>query len=224
MVHVSASGNSRITQTVRQGLIARLQQSYKKITSHLSEVVDQPHRVWNARYTLESCYSRVEAAIAACTSQKTDIQQSFSELCETFMRKVESESTTTSQLAPQNFCQQYCMLMTCQTVCQCVIGHLVSLREFVEKQRRDTMEKLRDQLLTISGGLTMNGNTNSEMSESVVAAFDQYLAASGQFRIGALLTQAVTPAKAQGILLSDASSFLMMHRESEINSGDNNSE
>ena len=206
---------ARITQTIRQGLISRLQQSYKRVNIHMANVLDQRFRLGRATYTLAACVSRVEAAIAACSSQKADVQQSFSELCNSFMRSIEDNSTN-SQVAPRNFCQQYCMLMTCQTVCQCVISHLTTLKDHLEKQQKELLPGVRNRLLTLTGGLAMNEVSGSPALAAMVDGFDQFLLESGQFRISALTKSDQSSAHSLALLVSDATNFLLKQNDNTV--------
>ena len=205
----AADSVARITQTIRQSLISRLQMSYKKINQHITGLLDAPFRLDRAGYALAACQSRVDAAIAACSSQKADVQQTFTELCNSFINSQENSAGAVSQMVPRNFCQQYCMLMTCQTVCQCVISHLTTLREHLEKQNENVLVAVRDQLQTISGSLSVNSVMNSAVSGELVQAFEVYLQHSGQFRLCALAKGELNASQASASLVADATGFMM---------------
>ena len=207
----AADSVARITQTVRQSLISRLQMSYKKINQHITGLLDAPLRLARAGYALAACQSRVDAAIAACTSQKSDVQQTFTELCNSFINALESSSGIVSQTVPRNFCQQYCMLMTCQTVCQCVISHLTTLREHLEKQNDSVLAAVRDQLQTVCDGLAGGSVAEDAVADELVHAFEVYLQHSGQFRLSALAKGDQNTNQASAALVADATSFMMKH-------------
>jgi hypothetical protein len=200
---------SRITQTVRQELNARLQQAISRIQNRLFQDMDTPQRLQRAATTLSTCLSRTDAAIASCSAQKADVQQTFASLCSSFMQADDSESEGKRIAALQSFCQQYCMLLVCQTVCQCMIGYLTTLREHIVRQQTETLAGFRSRLLELAAILGRTYTDAGRVPTEVVDSFEMYLQSAGQFRVSALLRSADSVERHAALIAADATSFLI---------------
>lgn len=198
---------ARITQTVRQELNTRLQQSMIRINQHLLLEVDRTDRLRGAENAISLCLARMEHAITACAKQKSEIHQTFTDLCSNYMHPADRNAAA-MQSAPRNFCQQYCLLLAFQTMSQCAILHLTALRDYVKRQQTELIEGCRASLQRVAECLLRGGN-DAVTSQTVLDAFEQFQLSSGQFRLSALIQSPAAHARMGATLASDATCFLL---------------
>lgn len=202
---------ARITQTVRQELNSRLQQSCTRLRARVLQDLDSPQRLQAAGHTLQVCLQQLDDATAACTAQQADVQQTFAALCSGMLQPADPSAAPTSA-ALRAFSQQYCMLLICQTVCQCVIGHLQNLREFAQKLQQDTTADYRSVLLQLVTALHRSSGQPSRIPAELLEAFEQSVQSSGHFTVSAVLRNPQAAARHAAMLTAQATSFLFSAR------------
>lgn len=156
-----------------------------------------------------SVMRHTDQALAACRSQQSDLESAFNGLCESYSVGKPEQATEAGHSALRGFCRQYCMLLTCQAICQTFIEHLQSLRAALPRlmEERSSVPGLRLNALA----LEVNGGVpcSAAIPEQMIAAFEAYLQASGRFRVSSFVSRELRPADA-ATLLSEASNFLLL--------------
>lgn len=203
----SAHSVSRVARTVQQELARRLQQTSLRIRQQLCQTADRPFHLARARFLLQACLERVDEAVEACSLQKSEVQEAFAALCTAFLSGKGQQSGSHSLAARKSFCQQYCLLLICQAVCQCVISHLMSLRETLINQHLAAISACQRQLRQIASGMIRDGVALASLPSDTVEAFERFQLVSGQFRISTLLRTPDDPPRSGAALASDAVSF-----------------
>jgi hypothetical protein len=202
---------ARITQTVRQELTGKLQQASTRIRQKVSADLDRPHRMALAGLTMETLQAAAEQAIQSCAVQKSDVQKAFADLCSSYIQTADQNPGSLSQSAAKGFCQQYCMLLVCQTVCQCAAGHLAGLRDALSKIQAELLAGSMKQIQTLYADVERRISIKTPMPDPVISAFDRFVSESGQFQLSALVRSTNDPGHLPAALVSAAFSFLMSH-------------
>jgi eukaryotic-like serine/threonine-protein kinase len=126
-----------LTEEVQAELAARLPQNLQLIESFLKEILDTKMRPGLAVQALTALIRHTDQALAACRSQKNDLQGAFNDLCASHSVSTLDQSTAAAHTAMRGFCRQYCMLFTCRAVCQSFIEHqqamMATLPKFLEE-------------------------------------------------------------------------------------------
>jgi len=158
---------------------------------------------------LMSVMRHTDQALAACRSQQSDLENAFNGLCESYSIRKPDQATDAGHTALRGFCRQYCMLFTCQTICQALIEHLQSLSAALPRLLEERSSMLGVRLNTLA--LQVNGGVacSAAIPEQMIKALEAYLQTSGRFRVSSFLSRDLRPADA-ATLLAEASNFLLL--------------
>ena len=194
-----------IIDEVRQDLTSGLSRIMSRVEKHIQQTLDGNGRLQAADQSLTTLAGSVASAIAAGCGQQHDLEQMFSELC-TSLR-------TAGPIVPdstlRSFSRQYCMLLACQLVGQCVTVQMKSLGESLQRLREEKLNALRTRVNLWSSSPKTTLTPRIPIPDQVLAAFDQFLTTQGRFRLSKFQHQDVRPADAS-TLTSDAANFLLM--------------
>jgi hypothetical protein len=197
---------ARMTQTVRQELQRRTQQLGTRLHARLLQDVDKSPGFEELHATIATCLSRVDAAITSATAQKADVQQTFADLCASFLP---ADGASASDAVPRSFCQQYCMLIVCQTVCQSIIAWFTGLREFLNRQQTEIMATVRNELQQAIAVLGRNTPDQHSVRPGLLDEFASWQSGSGKFRLSGMLRNSDSSERAAAVLTADATAFLL---------------
>ena len=200
-----------LANEVRAELKTRLPRDLQLIAAFLKQFLDLQIRPGLAEQTLDALARRIGQARSACHDQRNDLGAAFNDLCESQKDMNPDQGTKPSHTALRGYCRQYCMLVTCQTICQNVIEHLQEIQsalpQLLEERSRNLRERLNPLASQING--TSAASTAAAIPEQMIAAFEAHLRTSGRFGMNSLPTRAVGPPDA-GTLLSEATNFLLL--------------
>lgn len=210
-----------LTQEIQAELTIRLPQNLELIESFMQHSMDIRIRPAPAFQALAALIQRHDRVLAESRRQKSELQGAFESLCAANSVRTADHMTDARHTAMRGFCRQYCMLITCQAICQSLIEHhqtmLAALPKLLEE--RTTLVQNRLQLLL---SLSNSGNQcSTAIPETMIEAFEAYLAKSGRFRISTFLNRDIRPNDAAS-LQSEASNFLLrsMSRNPEFSDDD----
>jgi hypothetical protein len=216
----SADSVARIAQTVRQELTARLQQSNTRIRQKLAQDLDSPSRIALASCTLQTLQAATERAASSCSTQKSDVQRAFADLCSSYLQNADESPGILSQTAARSFCQQYCMLLICQTICQCASAHLSSLKDLLNRLRSEILNESVSKVERMLHELEQRVPPTGEIPDPVVRMFDDFVVASGQFRLSSLARPGDIPSQSGAAVVSTAFRFLTAQSEDPAKSAE----
>ncbi|MBL8814835.1 MAG: protein kinase [Planctomyces sp.] len=210
----SAQGTSvesvaRIAQSVRQELAARLQNSLSLLSRQLTADLDDHGRLYSATITLTTCRQAVEQALVACQDQKEDVQEAFSRICGEIGSEDNSEHDIRDLNVARSFTRQYCMLLLCQTVAQCVIAHLTALKDHLERHERETLAHCRKLLRDLVSGLSTEIPADVVIPDATLESFESWITQHGHFKLSTLTKNPSTGKQTIATLSADAMNFLL---------------
>ncbi len=198
------SALAAIMDEVRQDLATGLSRAESRVDKHIQQCLDGSGRIQAAEQSLATLLYAADTAIAASDGQKSHLEQMFAELCSSFC--IDGVAASDSRL--RDFLRQYCMLLACQLVCQCVGVHLRSLRESLRRQREEKLRALRTRVCQLSAASTSTLVPGTPIPDQLLAAFDEFLVSQGRFRLSVLQHQEVS-ASDTSTLTREAANFLM---------------
>ncbi|MBC7966154.1 MAG: hypothetical protein H7Z17_09540, partial [Fuerstia sp.] len=203
------SAIAAVTGEIRAELATRLPLNLQLLESFLKQLLDTRMRPGLTIQALMSVMRHTDQALAACRSQQGDLENAFNGLCESYSIRKPDQATDAGHTALRGFCRQYCMLFTCQTICQALIDHLQSLSAALPRLVEERSSMLGVRLNTLA--LQVNGGVpcSAAIPEQMIAAFEAYLQSSGRFRVSTFLSRDLRPADA-ATLLSEAANFLLL--------------
>ena len=108
----------------------------------------------------------------------------------------------------RGLCRQYCMLITCQAICQNLIDHYETMQAALPKLLEERTTLVQNRLQTLLSQSNGGKPCSTAIPEPMIEAFEAYLAKSGRFRISSLLSRDVRPNDTAS-LQSEASNFLL---------------
>ncbi len=198
-----------VSGEIRAELAARLPLHLQFLESFLKQLLDTRMRSGLTIQALMSVMRHTDQALAACRSQQSDLESAFNGLCDAYSVRNPDQATDAGHTALRGFCRQYCMLFTCQTICQALIAHLQSLSAALPRLLEERSSMLGVRLNTLA--LQVNGGVpcSAAIPEQMIAAFEAYLRSSGRFRVSSFLSRDLRPTDA-ATLLSEASNFLLL--------------
>ncbi len=209
---VSAAGPDSIaavTGEIRAELAIRLPLDLQLVETFLRQLFDTRMRSGLTAQTLTALMRRTDQALAACRSQKSDLQKAFNGLCEPFSVSKPDQATDAGHTALRGFCRQYCMLLTCQTICQTLTEHLEAILAALQRLLEERSTILGDRLIVLASQVNGGAPCSATIPEQMIMAFEAYLQTSGRFRFSSFLHRDIRPADA-ATLLSEASNFLLL--------------
>ena len=198
-----------VTGEIRAELNMRLPLDLQLVECFLRQLLDTRIRSGLTVQALTTLIRRTDQALAACRGQKSNLQNAFNELCELYSADHSSEAADAGRTDPRDFCRQYCMLFTCQTVCQSLIEHLQAMLAAWAGLLEERSTVLRDRLIVLASQVNGGAPCAATIPEQMIAAFETYLQTSGRFRISVFLSRDIRPADA-ATLRSEASNFLLL--------------
>jgi serine/threonine protein kinase len=200
---------SGVTGEIRAELATRLPLSLQLLESFLRQLLDTRMRPGLTTQALMSVMHHTDQALAACRSQQSDLETAFNGLCEFYSIRKPDQATDAGHTTLRGICRQYCMLLTCQTICQTLIEHLQSLMaampRLMEERATTLGVRLNALALQVNGGVPCS----AAIPEQMIAALEAYLQKSGRFRVSTFLDRDLRPSDA-ATLLSEASNFLLL--------------
>ena len=206
---VARSSIVAVTGEIRAELATRLPLDFQSVESFLNQLLDTRMRSGLTIHALTALMRHTDQALSVCRSQQSDLQSAFDELCATYSVRKPDQATDAGRTALRGFCRQYCMLFTCQTICQTLIEHLQSLLaalpQFLGERFRILGDRLKVLALQVNGGVPCSAT----IPEQMIEALEAYLQTSGRFRVSAFLNRDIRPADAAE-LLSEVSNFLLL--------------
>jgi len=194
-----------ILDEVRQDLASGLSRAVSRIDKHIQQSLDGRGRLQAAEQSLTTLLRYVDSAVAAGNGQKQDLEQAFTDLCASFGNGRDTEPDS----ALKAFCRQYCMLLACQLVCQCVAVQMKSLREALHRLQGEKLNALKTRVNSLSELAVTTAIPSTPIPDQLLAAFDEFLMTQGRFRLSQLQHQDARLSDAS-TLTSDAANFLLM--------------
>lgn len=213
---------SCLANEVRAQLKAQLPENLQQIDTFLSQILEVRIRPAVAEQMLTALLRRIDYALAACQNQKHDLDTAFNDLCASQQAANRDAQSHASQTVIKGFCRQYCMLVTCQAICQNVIENLKALQSSLPQFVAGRLNLQRERLKKL--GAIMNGGAASPATipEQMISAFESHLRASGRFRANSLQSRDVRSSDAAA-LLSDATNFLLLSMSASAQLANDNS-
>ncbi len=215
---------SKIVDVIRSELRSRLQNSQSELLRQLSSDLDEQGRFYSAFMTLAACGQATERALAACARQKDDVQKAFAGLCNDFAAAAKTLPASQDGACQENglarsFARQYCLLLLCQAIAQSAIDHLNELRALIRRTETETMSACQHGLREIVRSSGQVEESDAEITDAAMDAFETWLRKQGQFRLSHLLDQGDQLATISGTFTADAMKFLLNESQSEGEQG-----
>lgn len=169
-----------VIESIRRDLSSGMNQSFVRIERHVLQCLDGRGRFAAAERDLRLLLASVETAVATSGRQKSDLQQAFTDLCDSMGKpSVDGPSAGMAKA----FSRQYCMLLVCQTVCQNISNHLKTLREYVSRYHSDQLAPLRARIQTLASKLS---STTSSVPDPILQGFETFLLSGDKFQLSSL--------------------------------------
>jgi serine/threonine protein kinase len=197
-----------LAQEIQAEIEGRLPQNLEFVDSYFKHSLDTKIRPATAFQAIRSLISRNDQALAESRRQKNDLQSAFNELCSSHSLRTADQETDVRYSALRSFCRQYCMLLTCQTICQSLIEYHEAMVAVLPKLLDDRSSLLQKRIQVLASQVNGGTVSSAAIPEQMVQAFETYLLKSGRFRISAFLNREIRPNDA-ATLQSEASNFLL---------------
>lgn len=198
-----------LANEIRVELKARLRHDLQWIEAFLKQILETRIRPGLAEESLSALIRHADQALSACRDQKNHLGAAFADLCDSQSGGIPNQGMNAAHTALRGFCRQYCMLVTCQTICQSVIEHLQAIQSALPKMLEERLSLLQNRLSTLASLVCDGAASTATIPEQMIAAFETHLQTSGRFHLSSLYTRDVRPADAV-TLLSDATNFLLL--------------
>lgn len=169
-----------VIESIRRDLSNGVNQSFVRIEKHILQCLDGRGRFAGAERDLRLLLTAVETAVATSGRQKSDLQQAFTDLCDSWSKQ---SSDGPSVGAVKAFSRQYCMLLVCQTVCQTISNQMKSLREYISRYHADQLAPLR---VRIQALLEKLGTVSVPVPEPILQGFETFLLSGEKFQLSTL--------------------------------------
>ncbi len=194
-----------VIDSIRRDMAAGLNQTFVRIEKHIQQCLDGKGRIAAADRDIRCLHWAIENAVATSGRQKTDLQQAFADLCDSWSSQA---TDTLSAGSPQlrAFCRQYCMLLVCQTICQNINNHLKTLREYVSRYQTEQLVPLRARIQGLAGKFQ---STSALVPEPILQGFETFLLSGDKFQLSALRTRDASQSDVS-LLTSLGANFLFL--------------
>ena len=207
----STAGDSMaaVTGEIQTELAIRLPLDLQLAESFLRQLLDTRIRSGLMDNAITALMRRTDQALATCRSQQSDLQSAFNGLRASHVGGKPDQATDAGHTDLRGFCRQYCMLFTCQTICQTLIEHLQAILAALRGLHEQRSTILRDRLIVLASQVNDDAPCSPTIPEQMIVAFEAYLQTSGRFRVSSFLDRDIRPADV-ATLRSEASNFLLL--------------
>jgi len=207
-----------IPDDVRRDLVAGAAVSISRIERYLLLCSQGPTCVASAEQASKAIARAINVAIAANAGQKSDLQQAFRDLCSAHRASDNGHPRLIDANSLKSFCRQYCMLLVCQAVCECVSAHLTQLSDAAMKLHDSQVAPLKQRLADLVSLLRTSADHSACVPEAIVKAFGESMLRGGRFRPSLFLKRDPSASDAQ-LLTTEATNFLFRHAGSDSRQG-----
>lgn len=197
-----------VSEEIRTELAVRRPLDLQFVESFLLQLLDtrmRPGLTIQAFTSLRQC---TDQALVACRCQQSHLQFAFNELCASYSVRKPEQTTDAGHAALRSVCRQYCMLFTCQTICQTLLEHLQSLQAALPNILAERYMILGNRLQALALQVNDGAPCSVIIPEQMISAFEAYLQTSGRFKVSSL-SQEILLADA-ATLLAEAADFLLL--------------
>jgi hypothetical protein len=218
MVPQQKSTIAVILDDVRRDLVASLAVSVSRIERHLLLCSQGAMCVASAEQASKAIMKAISIAIAANAGQKSDLQQAFHDLCSAHRAGEGGLPRTFDANSLKSFCRQYCMLLICQAVCECVSTHFTQLSDSAIKIFESQVAPLKRRLADLVSLLRVTADHSASIPDAIVKAFGESMLRGGRFRASLFLKRDPNAADSQ-LLTTEATNFLFRHAGGDSRQG-----
>lgn len=206
----TAGGSSLrgIVSELQSNLTGVTRDSERTVTNHLTQLLDSPHRIEGAVAATSYSLETLHGTKRSCEDLLSKIDGAFREMTSTA-----EDSVFSSEIAVQEFCKQYCVLLAYQTIHQCFVNHVSAVSAVVvsvAEKLRSLKAELED-LGTAAGG----ESPSDSIPQPVVDAFDRSLRSTAPKFLAQFYSRACTAEDCSAQLLTMATKFLVQASNGE---------
>lgn len=175
----------------------------RAMTAHLTQLLDSPHRIAGTVAATTYSLQALQDTKKSCGQLLEKIEGAFAN-----MTTIGEDPSFSSEVALQEFCKQYCILLAYQTIHKCFVNHVVAVSTAVETIA-NKINSVKTEFADLGAAVADVQAVTDAIPQPVVDAFDRSLRTSAPTLVADLYAGAYSSKECTAKIMKLSRKFLV---------------